>query len=81
MLRTTHHFISIPSECPDSVQVEFHVVWDIDGKDCNISDVVIDMADPDVYTREQLHEIIMDYIDIHNIKPLGETNEASDHVD
>ena len=56
-------------------------MWDIDGKDYKISDVVIDMADPDVYTREQLHEIIMDYIDIHNIKPLGETNEASDNVD
>lgn len=81
MLRTTHHYVSIPAEYPDSVQVEFHVQWNIEGKSFNISDVVIDMAEPDVYTREQLHDIIVDHIDVHNINPFGDADEKIGDAD
>lgn len=76
MLRTTHHFLSIPAEVPDSVSVDFHVVWDVDGKSWNISDLVIDSADPEVYTREQLRDILMDHISIHDINPIGDNDET-----
>jgi hypothetical protein len=80
--RTTHHLVNIPAEYPDYIQVEFGIIWDTDGNDWKLSDIFVDMAEPDVYTREELRAILLDHVNVHGISPIeGDTDETSCDVD
>jgi len=79
MQRTTHHFFSIPSDI--TVDVEFGIIWSIEGNHWYLDEIFVDMAEPSIYSTEELMPIIRDYIDINGINPLGESYEAIDHAD
>ena len=81
MLKTTHHFLSIPSDYDDTLQLEYGLIWNIEGKDWNLEDIFIDMVEPDVYSSEELKAIIRDHVDIAGITPMENDNEETCYAD
>jgi hypothetical protein len=81
LLKTTHHFLSIPSDIHASLQLEYGLIWNIEGKDWNLEDIFVDMAEPDVYSTDELKAIIRDHVDITNITPMENDDEATCDVD
>ena len=85
MERTTHHFANIPTDSYGNISVEFGVLWTTHHNNWYLSDIFVEMAEPDVLSIERLRHLVLDFVEVNGYNPTtpyeGEYDEETNDAD